>query len=86
MLEDKGEAKKKGNVKYNVLIVPDTGTEAVKQFSVNMQVIKTFVAGIALLMIAALLYCVILTRELNGSKNEILVLEVQVSDLSLIHI
>lgn len=82
MLEDKGEVKKKGNVKYNVLIVPDTGTETVKQFSVNMQMIKTFVAGIALLMIAALLYCVILTRELNGSKNEILVLEVQVSDLT----
>lgn len=82
MLEDKGEAKKKGNVKYNVLIVPDIGTEAVKQFSLNMQVIKTFVAGVALLMIAALLYCVILTRELNGSKNEILVLEVQVSDLT----
>ncbi|MDE7323374.1 MAG: M23 family metallopeptidase [Lachnospiraceae bacterium] len=82
MLEDRGEVKKKGNVKYNVLVVPDTGTEAVKQFSVNMQVIKTFVTGIALLMIAALLYCVILTRELNESKNNILVLEVQVSDLT----
>ena len=33
-------------------------------------------------MIAALLYCVILTRELNESKNNILVLEVQVSDLT----
>ncbi len=81
-MEDKGEVKKKGNVKYNVLIVPDTGTETVRQFSVNVQVIKTFVAGIALLMIAALLYCVILTRELNESKNNILVLEVQVSDLT----
>ncbi len=81
-MEDKGEVKEKRNVKYNVLIVPDTGTETVRQFSVNVQVIKTFVAGIALLMIAALLYCVILTRELNESKNNILVLEVQVSDLT----
>ena len=81
-MEDKGEAKKKEKVKYNVLVVPDTGTEAVRHLSVNLQVIKTFLGAIALLMIAALLYCVILTRELNESKNNMLVLQVQVSDLT----
>lgn len=81
-LEDRGEVKKKEKVKYNVLVVPDTGTEAVRHLSVNLQVVKTFLGAVVLLVIAALLYCVILTRELNASKDNMLVLQVQISDLT----
>lgn len=81
-MEDKGEVKKREKIKYNVLLVPDSGTESVKQLTINLQVIKIFFGAIALLILAVLLYCVAITRELNESKSNMLVLQVQISDLT----
>lgn len=81
-MEDRGESGKKEKVKYNVLLVPDKATETVKQLSINLQIIKLFLAAVALLMLAALVYCVVLTRELDASKKNTLVLQIQIDSLT----
>lgn len=55
-LEDRTETGKRQKVKYNVLLVPDRSTEAVRQISINLQMIKMFMAAVILLIMAALIY------------------------------
>lgn len=81
-MEDRTETGKRQKVKYNVLLVPDRSTEAVRQISINLQMIKMFMAAVILLIMAALIYCVVLTRELNESKGNVLVLQIEIESLT----
>lgn len=80
--ENTVKREKREKIRYNVLLVPDKSAETVRQFSISMLTVKIFMGGIILLIAAALLYCVALTRELNDAKSSMLLLQIQVEGLT----
>ena len=69
-------------VKYNVLLVPDQDSKAVKHFTIKLDVIILFCIAAACVVIASLAYCVIITSELNNANNNTLTLKTQVDTLT----
>lgn len=67
---------------YKVLIVSDQEKNSTKLFSVSLELFITFFAAIALLIIALLIYCYLLTGERNTSNRHMKSYQVQSEELT----
>lgn len=81
-MEDRtGARKKKKKVSYNVLLVPDTAAEGVKQLPINLQIIEILAAVVVLIILALFLQCVSLAKKLEESRTNMIALQLQVDSL-----
>jgi septal ring factor EnvC (AmiA/AmiB activator) len=73
---------KKDRIKYNVLFVPDKVSEGVKNFSINFDTLIIIILVVIFVVVGALMYGVIMSREYNNVNKEVDELNQQIETLN----
>jgi murein DD-endopeptidase MepM/ murein hydrolase activator NlpD len=82
VLRKLGNKPEKDKIKYNVLFVPDDKAETVKHFSIQLDMLVIICTAIVFVVVAALVYCVIITLEYNDVNRSVAALKLQVEGLT----
>lgn len=82
MLQDNGKTGNEAKIHYNVQIVSDEEKGTNRHFSISLSVFIAFLAAVALLVVAALSYCLVLAGELKRSNNNVQLLTKRTEELA----
>jgi septal ring factor EnvC (AmiA/AmiB activator) len=72
----------KDRIKYNILFVPDKVSEGVKNFSIKFDTLVIIILAVIFVVVAALMYGIIMSREYRNVNKEVDELNQQIETLN----